>query len=246
LVRKPFLSFFGSNEGTVATAYAITDARKTDRINSMAVNPGSADLPCVIAADQVRVIATIANSNPARDYCAQPLVGLVPGLDSVQWDAPMREAAFQAGCSTVEVVDQVVRISDTLTCYHPTGESNPKYRYVCDLIKIWQVLYNLSLIFDSTEWAGAPLIPDEQATTNPTAKKPKMAKAAAAGVIGSLALEAVLSDPETSKASIQAGISSVNPKRLDLMTPVTISGNTNIISVDLFFSFYFGQAPVVA
>jgi phage tail sheath gpL-like len=245
LVRKPLVSVFGNTEATVATAYAVTDARKTDRVNVQAVNPGSKDLPFVVATELAVRIANTANGNPARDYCAQALPGLVPGADSVQWDGAKREAAVVAGCSTVEVVDSVVRVSDTVTCYHPTGEAIPKYRYVCDLMKLWQVIYNLGLVFDAPEWAGAPLIPDFQPTANPTAKKPKMAKAAAAKIVDDLALEAILADPDVSKAAIIAAISSTNAKRLDLRVPVFLSGNTNIISTDLLFSFYYGGAVVV-
>ena len=82
-------------------------------------------------------------------------------------------------------------------------------------------------------------------TTNPSAKKPKMAVAAAAAMVDSLALEAIVSDPETSKALIVAGINPTNPKRLDLVVPIFLSGNTNIKSIDLQFAFFFGTAPVV-
>jgi len=90
------------------------------------------------------------------------------------------------------------------------------------------------------------LIPDDQATTNRNAKKPFMAKSAIAQMIDSLALNAIISDPATAKKNIVAGINESNPKRLDIATTIQLSGNTNIISVDFLFGFYFGTAPVVA
>ena len=65
-------------------------------------------------------------------------------------------------------------------------------------------------------------------------------------MVDSLALNAIISDPETAKASIVATINSQNPKRLDVELTVQLSGNTNIISVDLNFGFFFGTLPVVA
>ena len=124
--------------------------------------------------------------------------------------------------------------------YHPTGPTTPAYRYVCDIIKIMQLLFNTALIFKAPEWEGAPLIPDNPPTNNPAAKQPKAAVAAMCSMIDSLALDAILSNPAAAKKATVAGINSTNPKRLDVATTVQLSGNTNIISVDLNFGFYFG------
>ena len=130
--------------------------------------------------------------------------------------------------------------------YHPVGEPIPAYRHVVDIVKLQNILFNLDLIFATPEWDGAPLIPDDQPTVNRTAKKPKMARAAVASMLDSLGLNAIISDPETAKANTQAEIDSQNPKRLNLVTTVQLSGNTNIISVDLDFGFFFGTPTVVA
>ena len=65
-------------------------------------------------------------------------------------------------------------------------------------------------------------------------------------MLDSLALNALISDPEAAKEATQAAINDQNPKRLDLVTTVQLSGNTNILSVDLDFGFYFGVQPLVA
>jgi hypothetical protein len=90
------------------------------------------------------------------------------------------------------------------------------------------------------------LIPDDQPTVNRAAKKPKSAVAAVSAMLDSLGLNAIISDPETAKENTIAAINDQNPKRLDVSTTVQLSGNTNIISVDLNFGFFFGTAPVVA
>ena len=100
--------------------------------------------------------------------------------------------------------------------------------------------------FATPEWDGAPLIPDDQPTTNRSAKKPKTAIAAVAAILDSLGLEAIISDPESAKANTFAEIDPGNPKRLNLNTTVQLSGNTNIVSVALAFGFFFGTAAVVS
>lgn len=246
LVRKPLVVFTGNTAVTVSNATVVSDARKTDRVNAQLVAPGSKDLPLVVAARQLSRIAVIANNNPPRDYGSVEATGLVAGADGDQWTFADRDSAIKKGSSTVEVKDGVVNLSDTVTFYHPDGDPIPAYRYVCDIVKIQNILFNLDLIFATPEWDGAPLIPDDQPTVNRDAKKPKMAVAAVASMLDSLALNAVISDPETAKANTIAAISDQNPKRLDVRTTVQLSGNTNIISIDLDFGFYFGIQPIVA
>lgn len=246
LVRKPFVAFTGNTATTVANATTVSDARKTDRINAQLVAPGSNDLPLTVAARQLVRIVVTANNNPPRDYGSLEATNLTPGDDGDQWTYADRDSAIKKGSSTIEVKDGVVNLADTVTFYHPDGDPIPAYRYVCDIVKLQNIIFNLDLIFAVPEWDGAPLIPDDQPTINRSAKKPKMAVAAVAGLLDSLALNAMISDPETAKENTQAAINDQNPKRLDLVTVVQLSGNTNIISVDLDFGFYFGVQPLVA
>lgn len=246
LTRKPLVVFTGTSLTTVTNATTISDSRTTDRTNSQLVEPGGSDLDFVIAGRQLARIALLANNNPPHDYGGQSATGLTPGIDGVQWDYTTRDTAVKAGSSTIEVVDGVVQVSDTITFYHPTGEVDPPYRFVVDIVKLQTVLFNTDIIFNRSDWNGAPLIPDDQATINRAAKKPSMAVADISNMIDQLALNAIISDPKTAKASIVAQISETNPKRLDITFTVQLSGNTNIISVDLNFGFFFGTSQIVA
>lgn len=246
LTRKPMVAFTGNTETTVTAATAVSDARKTDRTNSQLVAPGSNDLPLVVAARQLARIAPVANNNPPQDYGSQDADTLTPGADGDQWTYADRDQAVKKGSSTIEVKDGVVNISDVVTFYHPSGDPIPAYRYVVDIVKLQNIIFNLNLIFANKEWDGAPLIPDDQPTVNRSAKKPKSAVAAVSALLDSLGLNAIISDPETAKANTLAEIDSQNPKRLNVSTTVQLSGNTNIISVDLNFGFFFGTSTVVA
>lgn len=245
LTKKPLVVFTGNTAATVNDATQISDARKDDYVNAQLVAPASPNLPFVVAARQLARIAVVANNNPARDYGSQDATGLTPGADGVQWTYQDRDAAVKKGSSTIEVKDGVVNVSDTVTFYHPSGDPIPAYRYVCDIVKLQNIIFNINLIFATKEWDGAPLIPDDQPTVNREAKKPKMAVAAIGTVTDSLGLNAIISDPATAKKNTRAQINDQNPKRLDVVVPYQLSGNANIISVDLDFGFYFGTSAIV-
>ncbi len=242
LVRKPLVFFYGNNDPTVAAATAIPVVRTDDRVNSQEVSPGSVNLPFVIAARQLARVAVLANDNPPHDYGSQRATGLLPGADNVQWDYTERDAAVKAGSSTVEIKDGVVNLSDIITHWAPVGEPVPAYRYVVDIIKLQQIIFNLDLIFNTAEWDGAPLIADADATTNKSAKKPRMAIAEVNAMLDSLGLAAIISNVAAAKKLTTAVINGGNPKRLDVTVTVQLSGNTNIKGITLGFGFFFGSA----
>lgn len=246
LVRKPLVVFTGNPALTPNDATVITDARKTDRVNCALPNPGSVTLPFVSAAGQLARIAKIANNNPARDYGRQIASYILPGADGDQWDFAQRDQAVKGGSSTVEVRDGEVNISDVVTMYHPTGEEPPAYRFVCDIVKLQNIIFNVDLQFNNAEWDGAPLIPDDQPTVNPEAKKPKNVLAVIGALADNMGLNAIISDPAYTKANAQCEIDSANPKRLNTVIPVKLVGNVNIHSIDLNFGFYFGTSTVIA
>lgn len=246
LVRKPLVVFTGHKKLTPQLITAVTDARKTDRVNVALPNPGSVTLPFVSAAGMVARIVVTANNNPARDYGRLEASYIEPGADGSQWDYVQRNTAVTGGASTVEVRDGVVTVSDVVTMYHPTGEEPPAYRYVCDIVKLQNIIFNVDLQFNNREWDGAPLIPDDQPTVNPDAKKPKNAKAVLIALAETLGQNALISDISYSQKNVQSEINSQNPKRLDTVFPVKLSGNVNIHSIDLNFGFYFGVQTVIA
>lgn len=160
----------------------------------------------------------------------------------MQWDYTQRDTAVKAGSSTTEIKNGKVNISDVVTMYHPDGEVPPAYRYAVTIVKLMTVIYNIDLEFAQPQWVSAPMIPDGQPTVNPNARKPSSAKAAMNRIIDGLGLAAIISDPASAKAATVASIDSGNPNRMNLSTTVQISGNIEILSIDLNFGFFFGQA----
>lgn len=245
LVRRPLTVVSATAETTASTLQSFGNGRRLDRTNITESMPGCRSPQWVMAARAVARIARVADSNPARDYGRQQLTGLIPGTDAQQWNYAQRDLLVKAGISTTELRDGVINMSDTVTHYHPEGDTIPAYRFLKTIVKLQQVIFNMDLRFNNAEWDGAPLIPDDQPTTNRDARKPKTAVATANDMIDSLGLEAIISDPATAKEQTVAQINASNPDRLDLSITVQVSGNANIISADINFGFFFGTNPIV-
>jgi phage tail sheath gpL-like len=239
-VSKPFVAFVGNTAATVAEATAISSTRRDDRINAQLVSPGSNDLPFMVAARQLARIAAQANNNPPTDYGALRATLLTPGDDALQWDYLKRDQAVKLGSSTIEVNDGVVELADIVTFYRPEGEEPPPYRFVVDIVKVQNIIYNFRLEFAQPEWAGAPLVPDDQVTSNPNARQPRQAKARVFGLTDGLADRAVISDPAFTKRTADVRVDQSNPKRLNIAAKFKLAGNTNVKDVSLKFGFYFG------
>lgn len=252
LVHKPLLVFTGDTSATtgevlnnISSDEVTPNGRPLDRINVALTAPGSVNLDFVMAARELAYIVKTANENPPCDYGSLQVAGITPGPDADQWLFTERDMALKLGISTSEVRDGVIVLQDTVTMYHPEGEVDPGYRYVCDIVKLQNIIHNINLIFNVPDWDGAPLIPDDQPTTNPLAKRPKDAVTAICSKLDNLALEAIISDVDFSKTNTRAQINDQNPKRLDIVIPVALSGNTNQIAIDLEFGFFYGTSTIL-
>jgi phage tail sheath gpL-like len=241
-VHAPLVVFTGNTHAAIEDATAVSAARRSDRVNGQLVAPGSVNLPFVVAARQLARIVKVANDNPPTNYNLERATGLLPGTDAQQWQWNVRDQAIKAGSSSVEIVDGEVAIGDVVTFYRPTGEEPPAYRYVVDIVKLQNIIFNIRIRFETKEWAGAPLLPDDQVTSNSRAKKPMMAKALLASLADSLAVAAIIADPKFTKSTIFANIDSQNPKRLNGGLTVKLASNAQIIDLGLAFGFYFGQS----
>lgn len=240
LVSKPAIVFTGYTGASTTNATLITGTRKTDFVNSYLTSPGTVDLPFIVAARQLARIAKVANENPPTSYVGQRATGLTPGADAVQWQYNQRDSgAVQQGVSTIEVIDSVVNIADVVTMYRPAGEDPPAFQYVVNIVKLQNVLYNLSQNFAGAEWRSAPLIPDNQSSKNPNAKRPKDYKTRMMASADGLGQEAIIADPAYTKANCSALLDSQNSNRINLAFPVKLSGNGTIVDVIAYFSFYF-------
>jgi phage tail sheath gpL-like len=242
LTKRGCFVITGSHDNyTTVTAITDTAARKDDKFGCILPAPGAPELPWVIAARAIALdIGPTANNNPPQNY-NKALTGISAGTDGSQFLYPSLDAAVKAGSSTTLIISDNIVLNDVITTYHPDGDPLPAYRYIVDLVKLQNIVFNIRVIFESEDWKGAPLLPDDTPTSNPTAKKPKDAKAALFVLADSLARAAIISDPEFTKANMTSAINGTNPKRLDITYPVKLSGNTEIIDALVKFGFFFGN-----
>jgi phage tail sheath gpL-like len=206
------------------------------------VSVKSRELPFVIAAKGlINDIMTTANKNPPQGYKGL-LTGLHTGDDDEQENYSQRTASVRKGSSTNIKNGSVAELNDIITFWHPESEGNfPSKRYVCDMVKLQNIVFNVRLIMESDELKGAPLVTDDTVTTNPTAVAPKMIKTSFYNLADSLALKAMLATSEFTKKNMTVKIDSENPKRVNVVFPVKLSGNVEISSTDVYFGFYLGD-----
>jgi len=239
-VKKPLLVATGCVDN-YATRTAVTDADSSNRTMFLIQSCGSRELPFVIAAQGlVNDIAEKANNKPAHDYIGY-LAGLHTGDDTVQEDHSTRDNAVKLGASTNIKVGSIAYLADIVTFYHPDGEDPPAYRYVCDIIKLMNIVYNLDIIQETLR--GRPLLPDGTPTNDPDVVQPKMVHTKLSLLANSLASgrSAIIADPAFTRENISVTINDTNPKRLDTVFPVKLSGNVEVNSTDVYFSFYLGE-----
>lgn len=219
-----------------ASRTAVTDSRPSDRINFLIESVGSPELPFVVGARGLLDILTTADSNPAQNYKGT-LGGLKRGTDAQQENYTVRNQSVMKGASTNITSGSVAALNDTITFYHPVDDSkHPAWRYVVDSVKLMNIVYNLRLITEGD--MGAPLVPDEDVTSNPAAIQPKMVRTWLANLAQSLGEAALISDVKFTVKNMKVSIDSENSKRYNYVFPVKVSGNVEVVSGDLYFGQY--------
>jgi phage tail sheath gpL-like len=239
-VRRPLIVFTGNTLVDIEDATEVCSDRTLDRVNCQIAAPGSPNLPCVVAARAVARIAKVANNAPAVSYQKQRLTGLLPGLETEQWDGTVRDQAVKLGSSTIELANNVIQLADVVTPYRPEGEEPPGWRYVCNIVKVQNAIFNMDIEFSKQEWAAAPVVADEDSVTLPQAKKPKMFKAKANEILENLGNAAILANVADAKKKTTAVIGGANRVNVGMRFP--LSANANIIDIDMEFGYLFPAA----
>jgi phage tail sheath gpL-like len=241
LEKKPLMIAHGCTDD-LETRTAITNPREYDYANFLITSTASRELPFVVAAKGlINDIVTTANKNPAQNYKGR-LTGLHCGADDKQENYSQLNSSISKGASNNIKSGNVAELNDIVTFYHPAAEGKyPAKRYVVDLVKLQNIIYNVRLIMEQDSLKGAPLVSDETITTNPAAVSPKIVKTMFYNLADSLAKAAIIQEPEFTKKNMTVKINGENPKRLDVVFPVKLSGNVEVSSTDVYFGFYLGE-----
>jgi len=238
LDKKPCIVAHGCVDN-LETRTAITKLRENDYANFLITSVGSRELEFVVAAcGLMNDIITTANKNPAQNYKGR-LLGLHVSADSEQETTMERNASIMAGASNNIKSGNTAELSDICTFYHPVSEGKyPAKRYVVDIVKLMNIIFNVRLVMEDDRLKGAPLVPDQDVVTNPSAIQPKAIKTMFMNLADSLASAAIISDAKFTKKNLKVSIDSENPKRVNVQFPVKLSGNIEVSSTDIYFGFY--------
>lgn len=239
LVNKFFRAFYGSVD-VLATITAITDARTLDRTNGAITSPSAYSLPLEFAALAVGQMAARNQNNPAQPYTGLILDGLTPATSADQWTYAQRNAAIIDGCSTTILEDGIVKLEDIVMHYHKVGEDPPAFRWAVDIAKLAEWAYNVSLVFEGTNWRGKILVDDTDIVNNPDARRPKDAVAEIFKLADGASFAALITRPGFTKENTAASIDTQNQNRINITTLIVLSGATRIISLTTNFGFNFG------
>jgi phage tail sheath gpL-like len=237
LVGLPFAAVYGDNNESRDELILPAVNREEDRTNVCIPVYGSKSLPFEIAARASGLIVSRAQSNSPRPYIGMAMTGIDGGEDEQQLEYTDRNYLEVNGISTTLTKSGVPVLQDVMTFYRPEGEPDPGFKYVVDLFKSFNWLFNLKLLFSSDKWEGVILVNNEDIVSNEWARKPSTAVVDIHGLIDSFADNAIIVNRDYAKQNCKAEIDPKNPNRLNTKTVVKYSGAGRISSNTLAFGF---------
>ena len=239
-IKKPFISFVGSNAATVAEITAITVTRALDKINAVFANPSSHDLPLIISSSIAKYVSEKANTSPAENY-AGALSQLTPG--AIEWTLADKEDAKTQGVGFVRIVSGAVKIHEVVSMFDDSqyAEISMPFRKVSDITRLQNVMYALDLKLSTDFYKEAALVDVGQiVAAGVQAVSVKDVKAAVVEVVKSLVEKAILTNQPGILANLIVAKDSTNSDRVNIQLPTIVSSNTSIFSIDLGYQFNTG------
>lgn len=235
-VFKPFIALFGSTEDDKDALVAITNesARQDQVTNVLCPAPLSKGMPFEAAANAAVLCATIADSTPHLGISGLSYPDMPTPADGVigdMADINGRNFCVTRGCSTVLLENGKYTVQDFVTTYAPVGEINPKFRYVRDIIVDWNIGFNWKIIM-IRDIQDKAVVGDMVPTRVDNTISPKQVKALLSGMLKEAEADALITDYEFSRASIQVGINGSNPARLDIGFRYKRTSTANQVSTD--------------
>lgn len=233
MLFKPFMAFSGSTLSDKDDLIAITDdADRVDQVtNVICPAPSSDGFSWEAAANMVYLFARTMQDTPELDVNGKsypdmpvPLSGMIGDMSVYE----NRDLLIKAGCSTVILDKGVYKVQDLVTTYHPEGEDPLQFNYCRNLNLDWTIKYRYD--FKELKLKDKVLIKDNQATDSLNAMKPKEWKAIVFDFIDELAVDALITEPEFSKARLLVEIDGTNPNRFNTNWPYKRTGYCRIQS----------------
>jgi hypothetical protein len=133
----------------------------------------------------------------------------------------------------------VYHIIDFVTTYNVSGEFPEFYRYCRDLNLNWNYKFGYHLL-EQQKLVGKTLVNDADTVTVPDCVKPKDWKAEVIGYNNNCAARAIIADAAFANASVNVGIGSTNPNRMETTVSYKLTGVATQSATTVTQGFNFG------
>lgn len=237
IVMKPFIALTGS---VADDPTSITDARLNDVTIAICPAPLSAGLPMEAAANMAVLFAVVSQNDPNLDVAGKSYPDM-PTPDSIgsMDEYTNRDAFVKKGCSTVKLVAGKYVIQDFVTTYHKLGENPPQFRYCRNIMLDLNVYYGYYLL-EQINVVDHSISNDDDVVSANKVIKPKQWKQILNAYAEDLAKRALIADAAFMQDSIEVGLSTSNPDRLETFFRYKRSGFARIASTTAEAGFNFG------
>jgi len=229
IIAKPLIAFTGS---LLEDPSSITDPRADNVTITISPAPLSEGLSFESAANKCAIHANISQNDPALDPINSNDPDMPTPIDIGEMeDYDNRDRIVKLGCSTVDLVNGVYQMKDSVTTYHPAGELVPIFRYTRDLIVMWNIRFAYYLL-EQQYVVGKIICKDEDSVSNPNIVKPKMWEAVIEQMFVDLINRGLIVDLAFSKTSLTVTIDGTNPNRFNTSFSTKLSGIARISATE--------------
>jgi len=236
-VMKPFIALTGST----STDTSATESRKDEVTIAVCPAPESFGLPMEAAANMCVLFARVSQDTPHLDVSGKSYPDMPTTSDSFDMqDYNNRDIFVKEGHSTVDKVNGKYQIKDFVTTYHPLGELVPQYRYCRNLMIDFNIKFGYVLLEEINVEDHAIAENDDVVSVSKVIK-PKQWIAILNTYAEGLAKRALISEPSFMQNSINVGLSTSNPDRLETFFRYKRSSFARILATTAEAGFNFGN-----
>lgn len=179
LVNRPFRSInvdIDPGSSALTALLVITDARLSDRANTIIGMPDEDEIPTELAAEATGIIARMAQAVPGENYTGQSLQGVGKRSTSAnRWtkNYSERDTAVKSGVSPTRVIAGQLYLQNVITFFRPANipEDSNGYRSVVAFAVEKNITNDLEATFESESWQGISIVSDSSLVTDFDAQK---------------------------------------------------------------------------
>lgn len=229
----PFKAWTGTHTSVLATLQAVTSTRLDEEVNTYIPFPNAQDFPFVNAANALGIFVKKSNGDPKQDILDDVLSLSTPPEDKDVGDIisyDFRDALVGAGCSTVNYKEGSYYAQDIVTTYHPSGETDPIFRYVRDNMIVFNIIDQLKKFNDRQK--NKTIAPNALPSARITS--PDLYKAGILNeVIKPFVDAGYIADFDYAKDNLDVGINPSNAGRFDVVSPNLITSLLRIVANEI-------------